>query len=205
MRRVIKFRIAVSLLATPFLVVLYLNIEKWAEKYGYDLILTQISEGKVQGPILSFLLDPRLLVIAVGVVSFALGVWVVSILRKQDRERVESNLPTFLRAQFRKDSHNVTLVESENIRFWFANRQHALVKGIGNEQIERLNEEFACWQIFIVFAEATVFDQIFVDGHGAQIPNHSLKAHSPWGVVLEFQGDMGGALVDIRFGKPNRA
>ncbi len=61
MRKITIIRVVVTILVTPFLVVLYLNIEKWAERRGYDLLLKNLvpppGGGVVMQFIAKFLLD----------------------------------------------------------------------------------------------------------------------------------------------------
>jgi len=92
------FRWLLTIIATPFLVVLYLNIEKWAEKHGYDLILNKAMESEVHGPIMQLVLHPNTLLIAVAIVFFCLGAWADALIRRRSEDRLAAapiQPPTF--------------------------------------------------------------------------------------------------------------
>ena len=91
MRRITNIRVVLSILATPFLVVLYLNIEKWAESRGYDLYLTNLvtpPEGAVVNPVVSYALRPEMSYIALAVVTFMTGIWCDAWLRRSQSKRI---------------------------------------------------------------------------------------------------------------------
>lgn len=91
MRRITVIRLALTVIATPFLVVGYLNIEKWAETHGYDLYLTRFMSGQsdsVVGPFVTFALRPEMPFIASAVLAFISGIWCDAWLRRGDLKRI---------------------------------------------------------------------------------------------------------------------
>ena len=91
MRKITIIRVVVTILVTPFLVVLYLNIEKWAESRGYDLYLTNLitpPEGAVVNPVVSYALRPEMSYIALAAVTFMIGIWCDAWLRRSESKRV---------------------------------------------------------------------------------------------------------------------
>ena len=91
MRRITIIRVVLTVLATPPLVILYLNIEKWAESRGYDLFLTNLvtpPEGVVVNPLVSYALRPEIFYIALAAVAFMTGIWCDAWLRRSESKRV---------------------------------------------------------------------------------------------------------------------
>jgi hypothetical protein len=89
MRQRTFVRIVASVLATPFFVIAYLNIENYAESKGWGGILTSIMEGQMPS-VLAFLLQPWLGVAALALVGLAAGVWVDGIAKRMDALSAES-------------------------------------------------------------------------------------------------------------------
>lgn len=91
MRRITIIRVVLSILVTPFLVVLYLNIEKWAESRGHDLYLTNLivpPEGVVVNPLVSYALRPEMFYVALAAVAFMTGIWCDALLRRSESKRI---------------------------------------------------------------------------------------------------------------------
>ena len=116
---------------------------------------------------------------------------------KQESVRIPANRPSSVKLQFRANDHNVRQISEENIRSVYANKQVA--RAIFPSDPAR-DKEIIKWIVFIVFAEPTVFGQIHVDGNGAPFPSYTMLSYNPWSVVIQFDGDFGGAQIDIRFG-----
>lgn len=79
-------RIVFTLLSAPLLVVLYLNIETYAQSKGWDVILRDSLAGRMPN-LLAFALQPWLALMGFGVISFTLGLWVDAVLRRFDSKR----------------------------------------------------------------------------------------------------------------------
>ena len=77
-------RIATTILAAPFLIILYLNIEKYAESKGWDGLLMSLMEGRMP-TLLSVLLQPWMGVLALSLAALASGLWVGSLARVMDK------------------------------------------------------------------------------------------------------------------------
>jgi len=82
-------RIVGTGIGAPFLVVLYLNIEKLAERHGWDGLLVGLLEGHMPSAS-NWLLQPWVAVLAVAVVSFMAGVWLDWSARHFDRRQTQS-------------------------------------------------------------------------------------------------------------------
>ena len=94
MRNLIAIRVAVSVLATPFLIIAYLNVEKWAEKHGYDQFLLKFIDTiaqKFQGSpeamhsaVPEFLYSPVMQFASASALAFVAGLWVDHLLRRRE-------------------------------------------------------------------------------------------------------------------------
>ena len=94
MRRITIIRLIVTALVMPFVVVLYLNIERYAEEHGYDVILIKLLEPKeadVISPIISFAFHPATLYGAIGFVTFVVGIWFDALLRRGESTRLSKH------------------------------------------------------------------------------------------------------------------
>lgn len=70
----------------PFFVILYLNIEKLAERHGWDGLLSWLWELYTPTPY-KYLTQPWALNIAIAVVAFAAGFWLDNIVRKSELKK----------------------------------------------------------------------------------------------------------------------
>jgi hypothetical protein len=92
MRDSTKLRLILSAILSPFLVVVYLNVEKFAEDRGWDSFLVDIAspEGEiVLSPIFAWALNPIVSILSVFVVGIVAGVWVDACIRREGEQRAE--------------------------------------------------------------------------------------------------------------------
>lgn len=78
-------RMAFTVLAAPFVVVLYLNIETYAQSEGWDTILKGTMEGRMPG-VVSWALQPWVGLTGLALICFTLGLWTDAILRHRKRK-----------------------------------------------------------------------------------------------------------------------
>ena len=76
-----KLRLVLTVLFTPFLVVGYLNIEKLAEKKGWDGILSRL-EDKMPAGLSGFIISPFMAMVSALVVGIVIGLWSDTFIRK---------------------------------------------------------------------------------------------------------------------------
>lgn len=84
-------RIVSAIFTTPCLVVIYLNIEKWAEAKGYDSFLVGWANGAEgiaeTSAIAALLTSGPILNAAIAITFLTIGLWVDWILRRVDSKR----------------------------------------------------------------------------------------------------------------------
>ena len=77
----------------PFLVILYLNIEKYAESRGWDTFLLQLLEPATQreesedSRLIRALTNPWMVYAAITVIGMTLGVWLDAVLKRLDAKK----------------------------------------------------------------------------------------------------------------------
>ena len=76
-----KLRLVLTALFTPFLVVGYLNIEKLAEKNGWDGILSGLVD-KMPAGLSGFIISPFMAMVSALVVGIVIGLWSDTFIRK---------------------------------------------------------------------------------------------------------------------------
>src|SRR3546814_16069076 len=82
MRLITIIRLLISVVATPFVAILYLNIEKWAESHGYDLLLVNAVEGQMPDAVKQLAFHPTTLIFAIVICSIVAGIWIDVVLRR---------------------------------------------------------------------------------------------------------------------------
>lgn len=84
-------RIVSAIISTPCVVVIYLNIEKWAEANGYDSFLvdwTRHADGTAEPePVMSILTSGPMLYGAIAISSLTLGLWIDWVARRFERSK----------------------------------------------------------------------------------------------------------------------
>lgn len=80
------FRWLLSVITTPFFVILYLNYEKAAEEQGLDTLLSSFLSNHAPG-LLELLIAPAIQFVAVAVIAFAAGVWADTLIRRLDAKQ----------------------------------------------------------------------------------------------------------------------
>ncbi len=84
-------RIVSAIISTPCVVVIYLNIEKWAEANGYDSFLvdwTRHANGTGEPePVMSVLTSGPMLYGAIAISSLTLGLWIDWVARRFERSK----------------------------------------------------------------------------------------------------------------------
>lgn len=79
-------RLALTVLSAPLLVVLYLNIEKLAEREGWDTLLADgVAPASGPSPLLELLTTPTAFAAATFVIGLAIGVWIDTLLVRRER------------------------------------------------------------------------------------------------------------------------
>lgn len=73
------------MLAAPFVVILYLNIETYAQSKGWDTLLKGAMEGQVPA-IVDWALQPWVGLTSLALISFTLGLWFDAVLRRRERK-----------------------------------------------------------------------------------------------------------------------
>jgi hypothetical protein len=92
MRRSTIFRLVFTTISAPFLVVLYLNIEKWAETKGYDTLLvnalsaSSMDDMTIGSTVLEWATRPSTLTTSLVLAGFVLGLWVDALLRRSENK-----------------------------------------------------------------------------------------------------------------------
>ena len=81
-----KLRLVLTALFTPFLVVGYLNIEKLAEKKGWDGILSGLVD-KMPAGLSGFIISPFMAMLSAFIIGTVAGLWVDTFLRAADRKK----------------------------------------------------------------------------------------------------------------------
>ena len=71
--------------SVPLLVILYLNIERLVERYGWDALLSTAWEAHMP-TLYGWLTQPWLAVVATAGVAFTLGLWLDAFLRFKERD-----------------------------------------------------------------------------------------------------------------------
>lgn len=79
-------RLILTLLATPLVVVLYLNIETYAQSKGWDTLLKDTMEGQVPN-VVEWTLQPWVGLTSLAVTCIILGLWADTLLRRFDASR----------------------------------------------------------------------------------------------------------------------
>ncbi len=79
-------RLIFTALAVPFVVVIYLNIETYAQSQGWDILLKGAMEGQVPN-VVSWALQPWVGLTGLVIISLTLGLWLDALLRKFDANR----------------------------------------------------------------------------------------------------------------------
>lgn len=84
-----KFRIVLAGISTPFVVVLYLNIETLAQSWGWDSLLVEAAQASAKPSfwerVMDFLVSPIMALVSVALLAFTAGVWVDALLRRLAR------------------------------------------------------------------------------------------------------------------------
>ncbi|MEX2630431.1 MAG: hypothetical protein WD341_10895 [Tistlia sp.] len=170
-RQLIRF--ALSALAAPPLVILYLNIEKVAEDQGWDRILVNIS-GIEEWPVTAFLLQPWAAVASLCFVCFVAGIWADTLLRRLDRraptkqQRLQ-NLGLSLIALSEEIERQLSLINSG---IYYATKAKVLVmaesmrkEGFPTPRIDpdRTDEQYLRWVRY-----GTLIGNYLVNGHGKE-------------------------------------
>src|SRR3546814_5847481 len=108
MRLITIIRLLISVVATPFVAILYLNIEKWAESHGYDLLLVNAVEGQMPDAVKQLAFHPTTLIFAIVICSIVAGIWIDVVLRRlMDKITfIRPNIPTSFHLKFRHGNHN---------------------------------------------------------------------------------------------------
>ncbi len=93
MRGITIKRLIITVLGSPFVVVLYLNIEKYAEKIGYDVILIKALETGPNGdavlnPLVAAALHPLALYGAIAATGIVAGLWLDAWLRRTESKKL---------------------------------------------------------------------------------------------------------------------
>lgn len=93
MRGITIKRLVITALASPFVVVLYLNIEKYAEKSGYDVLLIKVLEAGPNGdavlnPLVAAALHPLALYGAIAATGIVAGLWLDAWLRRTESKKL---------------------------------------------------------------------------------------------------------------------
>src|SRR5665811_658568 len=78
-------RTSLTVLAAPFVVVLYLNIETYAQSKGWDTLLKGAMEGKLPA-VVDWALQPWVGLTGLALISFTLGLWFDAVLRRRERK-----------------------------------------------------------------------------------------------------------------------
>jgi len=86
-----KLRVIISIIATPFLVVGYLNIEKLAEKKGWDGILSGWVDKMPDG-LSGFIVSPFMAMLSAFIVGIVVGLWVDTLLRAKNVKRTNMQI-----------------------------------------------------------------------------------------------------------------
>jgi len=83
-----KLRVILTVIATPFLVVGYLNIEKLAEKKGWDGILSGWVD-KMPDTLSGFIVSPFMAMLSAFIVGIVVGLWVDTFLRASNKKKTD--------------------------------------------------------------------------------------------------------------------
>ena len=93
MRGITIKRLIITALGSPFVIVLYLNIEKYAEKKGYDVLLIKALEAGSKGdavlnPLVAAALHPLVFYGAIGATGIVAGLWLDAWLRRTESKKL---------------------------------------------------------------------------------------------------------------------
>ncbi len=97
MRRTTARRLASAVLFTPILVVIYLNIEKWAEKRGYDTLLVDALSADDPAVItlgttlLNYATQPWVIWLSFLLGGIIVGIWVDALILRGERNQSDRN------------------------------------------------------------------------------------------------------------------
>ena len=202
MRLITKIRVGLSILLTPFLVVLYLNIEKWAEKHGYDLILVEVGDDRLVETLTSYALQPVYQFAAVAALAFVGGIWIDALIRwlSDKITIIRPNIPTSIHIQFQVGSQNVVQLRNENIQASHFERQ---TFNYLNDAGKLIGQDIM-WLAFLVFRKPTHYGQIIVDAGNAAIPQWEIVSQKNTFAIIRFRGDVGNVALTIRCISPNQ-
>ncbi len=202
MRLITKIRLLISAAAAPFLVVLYLNIEKWAEARGYDLLLTKVAEGKMPDALAKFSFDPSVLFMAVVFCSLVAGIWLDALLRRLlDKVTfIQPNIITYLQMQFKSGSSNAIQLGNKNIENAHFERQAFRFFDVNAQLVD----ERVLWVGVLIFRKPTNYGQIIVDAGNAPIPGWTVISQKHNMAIVRFEGDIGNVALTIKTIPPNQ-
>lgn len=93
MRGITIKRLIITALGSPFVIVLYLNIEKYAEKKGYDVLLIKALETGSKGdavlsPLVAVALHPLVFYGAIGATGIVAGLWLDAWFRRTESTKL---------------------------------------------------------------------------------------------------------------------